>query len=73
MSRKGAKKSLCKRELENQMKNILTNTRDYRQLLDEAPRAYKDIHEVVTCLSDINLTKMAARLKPLAVIKGEGD
>lgn len=73
MSRTGAKKHLCKKELEKQMKNILTNTRNYKRLLDEAPRAYKDIHEVVTCLSEINLTKIVAQLKPLAVIKGEGD
>jgi len=73
MSRKAARQTLCKKELEEQMKNILTNTRNYKRLLDEAPLSYKNIHQVVTSLSEIDLTRLVARLKPLAVIKGEGD
>lgn len=73
MSRKAAKKTLCRSELENRMKNILINTRNLKSILDEAPGAYKNIHEVVLSLTDINMTRMIAMLKPLAVIKGEGD
>jgi len=72
-SRKAARKNLSTKDLEKQMKNILTNTRNYKKLLDEAPQAYKDINNVVTTLSELDLTKLVVRLKPLAVIKGEGD
>lgn len=73
MSRKAAWKKLCKNELAREMENILTNTRDYKKILDEAPGAYKNIHEVVSTLSDIGLTRQVAQLRPLAVIKGEGE
>lgn len=73
MSRKAAKKNLCRIELEDRMKNILINTRNFKSIMDEAPGAYKNIHEVVSSLSEINMTRVVAMLKPLAVIKGEGD
>ncbi len=73
MSRKAARKSLCRNELEDRMKNILINTRNLKSIMDEAPDAYKNIHEVVLSLSEIDMTRLVALLKPLAVIKGEGD
>ncbi len=70
MSRKRAKEKFDVTDLSNQMKGIIINTSKMRAILDEAPLAYKDIHEVVNTLSDIGITKKIARLKPLAVIKG---
>ena len=44
-----------------------------RAIVDEAPDAYKDIDAVVDTLAEIGLTRKVARLRPLAVIKGEGE
>ncbi|SMB99126.1 tRNA-splicing ligase RtcB [Thermanaeromonas toyohensis ToBE] len=73
MSRKKAKSSLSPEELQESLKGVLLRAKNLRSLLDEAPVAYKDIDEVVGTLVDAGLTKPVARLKPLAVIKGEGD
>ncbi|MGR6836057.1 RtcB family protein [Syntrophomonas erecta] len=71
MSRSAALKNISRTEFENDMGSVLYNTRNYRHVLDEAPRAYKDIDEVVDTLSTIKLTRQVARLRPLAVIKGK--
>lgn len=71
MSRTEAKKRFgSKKEFERQMGKVVSNT-DYRKVADEAPKAYKDIDEVIKVLADINLTKKVARLQPLAVVKGD--
>lgn len=73
MSRSQARKSITAETFLASVGDVMLNTRNVRQLLDEAPLAYKNIDEVVRTLSEIGLTKIVARLKPLAVIKGEGD
>ncbi|WP_348981152.1 RtcB family protein [Pelotomaculum sp. FP] len=50
---------------------VIYNSRNYKDLLDEAPGAYKDIDQVVDTLTEIGMTRPAARLLPLAVIKGK--
>ena len=70
MSRKRAKEKFNVTDLSNQMEGIVISTSKMRAILDEAPLAYKDIHDVVNTLSGIGITKKIARLKPLAVIKG---
>lgn len=73
LSRSAAKKNINRDEFIASMGDVLLNTRNYQQLFDEAPKAYKDINDVVDTLAAIGLTKKIVRLQPLAVIKGEGD
>lgn len=73
LSRTAARKSISREEFEQAMGDILYNSRNYKTLLDESPTAYKDIDEVVETLAEIGITRRVARLKPLAVIKGEGE
>ncbi|MGB9838937.1 RtcB family protein [Thermovenabulum sp.] len=73
MSRKRAKEEFTKEELLKQVENVLIASKDLKSLLDEAPLAYKDIDEVVNTLVDAELTMPVVRLKPLGVLKGEGE
>jgi tRNA-splicing ligase RtcB len=70
MSRGEAFRSISKEDFERQMEKIVYN-KPYRTIADEAPEAYKNIEEVVEALVEAGLTKKVARLKPLAVIKGD--
>ncbi|MBC7346904.1 MAG: RtcB family protein [Clostridia bacterium] len=72
LSRAAARKTISREEFEQSMGDVLVTCPDYRQLLDEAPSAYKDVEEVVETLAAIGLTRKVLRLRPLAVIKGEG-
>ncbi len=71
MSRTAAYKEISAQEFEQKMGNVLYNTRNPREILDEAPQAYKDIDDVVNTLVEIGFTKKVARMRPLAVIKGK--
>jgi tRNA-splicing ligase RtcB len=51
----------------------VTIVRNMKSLLDEAPLAYKDIDEVIFTLVEAGLTKPLAKLKPMGVLKGEGN
>lgn len=70
-SRTAAKKEISREQFEHSMSGILYNSRNYKELLDEAPGAYKDIDQVVETLASIGMTRKVARLVPLAVIKGK--
>jgi len=71
MSRKAAYKEISPEAFEREMGGILYNTRNSREILDEAPQAYKDIDQVVETLAEIGMTRKIARTRPLAVIKGK--
>ena len=73
MSRSAARKNISLETFTASVGDVMLNTRNVKQLLDEAPGAYKNIDDVIDTLTDIGLTKIVARLRPLAVIKGEGD
>ncbi|MDI3538477.1 MAG: hypothetical protein PWP58_124 [Bacillota bacterium] len=73
MSRSAARKNISREEFKESMDGILVTCQNYRRLVDEAPAAYKDVDEVVETLASIGLTRKVVRLRPLAVIKGEGD
>ncbi|NPV27770.1 MAG: RtcB family protein [Firmicutes bacterium] len=73
LSRTAARKEISCEDFARSMGEILLNVRQYQELLDEAPAAYKNIDHVVDTLAEISLTKKVARLEPLAVIKGEGE
>ncbi|MEW5762044.1 MAG: RtcB family protein [Bacillota bacterium] len=70
LSRAAAAKAITWEQFASEMGDILYNIRDFRDIVDEAPQAYKDIEEVVQALVDIGLTSKVARMRPLAVIKG---
>lgn len=70
LSRTKAKKTITKEEFEKSMGDVLYNARDFRQIADEAPLAYKNIFDVVDTLIESNLAKKIIKLKPLAVVKG---
>ncbi len=71
LSRKAASRSISLEEFENSMEGILYGPRNFKDIVDEAPLAYKDIDEVVDSLAEIGLTHKVARLWPLAVLKGK--
>jgi len=72
MSRKQAFREITAEEFKKSMGDILSNARDWRQLADEAPSAYKNIVEVIDTLVEAGLAKKVAKMRPLAVIKGAG-
>jgi len=73
MSRSLARKSISESELYGSLGSTLVSARNMRSIIDEAPAAYKDIDAVSAVLADIGMTRLVARLKPLAVIKGEDE
>ncbi len=72
MSRRAARKQITAKDLREQLGKVLFYGEKEKNLLDEAPGAYKDINAVVETLSEINIVNKVARLFPVAVIKGEG-
>jgi tRNA-splicing ligase RtcB len=73
MSRKAATRALSGQDIvkELEKKGILVKCYSMRGIAEEAPQAYKNIDEVVEVVHQAGLSKKVARLKPLAVIKGE--
>ncbi len=73
MSRHQAIKRFPGREvIENlQAKGIIVKYQGYRGIAEEAPGAYKDVDKVVETVHQSGLSRKVAKLKPLAVIKGE--
>ncbi|MEF8847338.1 MAG: RtcB family protein [Candidatus Paceibacterota bacterium] len=52
-------------------RGITVKFKDYKGIAEEASGAYKNVNEVVKVVNKAGLSKKVARLKPLAVIKGE--
>jgi tRNA-splicing ligase RtcB len=73
MSRTAAKKQIWGETLikEMQKKGIIVKCGSPAGLAEEAPEAYKDVDQVVNVVAKAGLALKVARLKPLAVIKGE--
>ncbi len=73
MSRKAAIKKFSAKEVIDELKrmNILVKYVSLRSITEEAPGVYKDIDNVVNIIESAGLSKKIAKLKPLAVIKGE--
>lgn len=70
MSRGEAQRTIKEASFAASMRGIVHN-KPFRVIADEAPEAYKDIDLVVETLTEAGLVKKVARLKPLAVIKGD--
>ena len=73
MSRTEARKNISVGDMEKSLDGVRVHGNKLQALRDEAPAAYKDIDEVTGVLADLGMTRLVVRLKPLAVIKGEGD
>ncbi len=73
LSRTAAKKEITVDELKQKLGQVIVSGRSFKAYLDEAPQAYKDIDQVVETLVEIGISSKVARLKPLAVLKGEGN
>jgi len=73
MSRHEAMRRVSGQEVVNKLesKGIIVKCRSWRGIAEEAPIAYKNIHDVVEVVHNAGLSKKVARLVPLAVIKGE--
>ncbi len=70
MSRNEAKRKIKLADFERKMSQIVYN-KSFEIIVDEAPQAYKDIDIVIETLVEAKIAKKVARLKPLAVIKGD--
>lgn len=72
MSRKAAKKSAKGRSLEKELldKGVIARWTGKSTLAEEMPEAYKDVTEVVRAVEGSGISKIVARLRPIAVIKG---
>ncbi|HUW22081.1 MAG TPA: RtcB family protein [Candidatus Bathyarchaeia archaeon] len=70
MSRHEAQRTIKKEEFDQVMKDIVYN-KPFRVISDEAPQAYKDINLVTETLVEAGIAQKVARIRPLAVIKGD--
>lgn len=73
MSRHKATRMLSGQEVVRKLaeQGIIVKSYSMRGVAEEAPQAYKNIHEVVDIVHQAGLSKKVAKLVPLAVIKGE--
>ena len=72
MSRTKAKKAGRGRDLRAEMSNrgIVVRASSYATIAEEMPEAYKDVSDVVDAVHNAGISKKAAKLRPLGVIKG---
>lgn len=72
MSRHAARKRVNADKLRNELleRGIIIQAGSIKGISEEAPEAYKDVHNVVDIVDRAGLAKKVAELKPLAVIKG---
>ncbi len=73
MSRTRAKKLINGNQLKRQLfeeKGIIVMAGSMSGLAEEAPMAYKDVSQVVDITHNAGISKKAARLRPLGVLKG---
>ena len=73
MSRHQANRTISGKEVVRGLseRGIIVKSYSMRGVAEEAPQAYKDIEGVVAVVDQAGLSKKTARLRPLAVIKGE--
>lgn len=73
LSRTAAKKQMSVSTLKSELerKGVIIRCRSPKGLLEEAPQAYKNIHEVVEVVCQAGLAQKVVKLQPLGVIKGD--
>jgi len=72
MSRKAARRKITEEDFKKSMQGIVYNVKNWHNLADEAPSAYKNIVEVIDTLVEAGIAQKIAKMVPLAVIKGAG-
>jgi len=72
MSRMRAKKTLDYNKIKQSLEDygVVVRAGSAREVLEEAPEAYKDIDDVIDVVEKSGIAKTIARMRPLAVIKG---
>lgn len=72
MSRMKAKKTIDISKLKKKLDEygVIVRAGRARELLEEAPEAYKDVEEVVDVVHNSGIAKKVAKMRPLAVVKG---
>lgn len=75
LSRNKAKKTISTEEFskalrQGQKDEVLINTKNLRDFLDESPQSYKDIDMVINSVITSKLATPVAKMTPLGVIKG---
>ena len=72
MSRHQAKRQVSGKTLKTDLEKqgVFIQAGSIKGLAEEAPLAYKDIHDVVDVVMEAGIAKKVARLKPIVVIKG---
>ena len=73
MSRSKARKQVHGKTLREQLRErgIIIQSRSDIGLAEEAPLAYKDVDNVVSVIREAGIASTVARLKPMAVVKGD--
>jgi len=72
MSRTAAVKDAASRRIDKELeaKGIIAMASSRKGLMEEQPRAYKNVDDVVDVVHDAGLSKKVARMRPIGVIKG---
>lgn len=72
LSRSAASKSISADDLKKELndRDVVLQSGSLKGAVDEAPKAYKDVNEVVRVSHELGIGKMVAKLRPLGVVKG---
>lgn len=72
LSRSYAIKNITPEQVQQELKehDVSIKAGSKKGMVEEAPKAYKDVNEVVRVSHELGIGLMVARLKPLAVVKG---
>jgi len=72
LSRSEAARTITSQELKKELldRDVILESGSLKGAVDEAPKAYKDVNEVVRVSDSLGIGKMIIRLKPIGVVKG---
>jgi len=72
MSRAAATRAMTYQGLMKELseRGVVVRAASKRDLVEEAPEAYKDVKDVVDIVDNAGLAKKVAKMRPLAVVKG---
>lgn len=72
LSRSEAARTITSEELKKELldRDVILESGSLKGAVDEAPKAYKDVNEVVRVSDSLGIGKMVVRLRPIGVVKG---
>ena len=72
LSRSYAVKNISRQQVQDELEqqNVIIKAGSIKGIVEEAPKAYKDVNEVVKISHELGIGNLVARLKPLGVVKG---